>query len=143
MPPRNSTSGRAMDVSSHVSVGVADVMIPLILVTLGRDNDPLKLPSRVISPLIVVQLCVENQFRSSGEARWNAAGVFWVLGSMLRLHVVAETTDHVRSVGLVERKHTYTAIQEMPVRSLNTDENGSSYASNRDAEKIRKTRGRK
>lgn len=74
-------------------------MIPLMLVTLGRENDPLKLPSRVISPLIVVQLCEENQFRSSGEARWNAAGVFWVLGSMLRSHVVAETTDHVRSIG--------------------------------------------
>lgn len=77
------------------------MMIPRILVTSGRENDPLKLSSRVISSSIVVQLCVENQFRSSDEANWNAAGEFWRLGSRLRSQVVAVATNHVRLIGLL------------------------------------------
>jgi hypothetical protein len=90
-------------------------MTPLILATLGRENDPLKLSSRVISSTIVVQLCVENQFRSSDEAKWNAAGEFRRLGSVLRSQVVAATTCHVRFIGLGKSKQAYMAIQKLAV----------------------------
>jgi hypothetical protein len=103
-------------------------MTPLILVTLGRENDPLKLSSRVISSSIVVQLCAENQFSSSGEAKSNAAGVFRSLGSWLRSQVVAATTDHVRSIGLVKSKQPYMVVRKLSVLRLNNDGNMSSFS---------------